>query len=256
MKDKTKLSNDKEFLKFIKKEIREGYIPLIPIKEIDEFINEVALWYKFKYMIRYSRDKFIEKELDKNYIDLKDKMTIEQLLLRSSYRKSQVLNCDYTCTMGGNVPIYKTPEISNFKPQLSFKIYESYELYKGHEFLSFVLIKFDPITGLIYKNEFSGLYVRHNTETIEELYRYFINRNDKNIDFKELERIIKDRKINKKIREYVMKYIEINIMQYSIDVADLFKKEMNDYLKERNNQINYKKNIKKQENQLTKKKNL
>ena len=32
MKDNTNLSNDKKFLKFIKKEIREGYVPLITIK--------------------------------------------------------------------------------------------------------------------------------------------------------------------------------------------------------------------------------
>ena len=48
MKDKTKLSNDKEFLKFIKKEIREGYIPIITIEEMDKLINKIASWYEFK----------------------------------------------------------------------------------------------------------------------------------------------------------------------------------------------------------------
>ena len=62
MKDNTKLSNDKEFLKFIKKEIREGYVPLITIKEMDILINKVASWYEFKYPIRY----FIDEEFAKN----------------------------------------------------------------------------------------------------------------------------------------------------------------------------------------------
>ena len=99
----------------------------------------------------------------------------------------------------------------------------------------------------------------YNIETIEELYRYLVNKNDKNIDFKELERIIKDKKIDNKIREYVIKYIEINIMQDNIDRAFLFKKEINEYIKEQNKYINYEIYIKNQENkekQLTKKKKL
>ena len=84
----------------------------------------------------------------------------------------------------------------------------------------------------------------------------FLNKNDKNIDFKELERIIKDKKIDNKIREYVIKYIEINIMQDNIDRAFLFKKEINEYIKEQNKYINYEIYIKNKEKQLTKKKKL
>ena len=133
--------------------------------------------------------------------------------------------------------------------------------YKRYEVGSFALINFDPETGLIYDDAFSRLYTKetYSIETIEELYRYLVNKNDKNIDFKELERIIKDKKIDNKIREYVIKYIEINIMQDSIDRAYLFKKEFNEYIKEQNKYINYEIYIKNQENkekQLTKKKKL
>ena len=243
MKDKTKLSNDKEFLKFIKKEIREGYIQIITIEEMDKLINKIASWYEFKYPIRY----FIDEEFVENNNSFKNKMTIKELLLRLDYEERQILKCEYTSTGGGTRPIYKNNKIVDTKPELFFKIYN---------FGSFTLINFDPETGLIYDDAFSRLYTKetYNIETIAELYRYLVNKNDKNIDFKELERIIKDKQIDKKIREYAIKYIEINIMQDNIDRAFLFKKEINEYIKEQNKSINNKIYIKNREKQLTKKK--
>lgn len=252
MKDNTKLSNDKKFLKFIKKEIREGYVPLITIKEMDRLINKVALWYEFKYPIRY----FIDEEFAKNNIDLKNKMTIEELLLRLNYEERQILKCDYTSTGEGIRPIYKNNEIVDSKQDLFFKI--NNHNYKRYEFGSFILINFDPETGIIYEDAIFKLFIKetYNIKTIAELYRYLVNKNDKNIDFKELERIIKNKKIDNKIREYVIKYIEINIMQDNIDRAFLFKKEINEYIKEQNKYINYEIYIKNKEKQLTKKKKL
>ena len=243
MKDNTNLSNDKKFLKFLKKEIREGYVPLITIKEMNRLINKVASWYEFKYPIRY----FIDEEFAKNNIWFKNKMTIKELLLRLNYEERQILKCEYTSTGGGTRPIYKGNKIVDTKPELFFKIYN---------LGSFTLINFDPETGIIYDDAFSRLYTKetYNIETIAELYRYLVNKNDKNIDFKELERIIKDKKIDNKIREYVIKYIEINIMQDNIDRAFLFKKEINEYIKEQNKHINYEIYIKNREKQLTKKK--
>lgn len=98
MKDKTKLSNDKEFLKFIKKEIREGYIPIITIEEMDKLINKIASWYEFKYPIRY----FIDEEFVENNNSFKNKMTIKELLLRLDYEERQILKCEYTSTGGGD----------------------------------------------------------------------------------------------------------------------------------------------------------
>ena len=250
MKDNTKLSNDKKFLKFLKKEIRKGYVPLITIKEMDKLIKKVAFWYEFKYPIRY----FIDEEFAENNINFKNKMTIEELLLRLNYEERQILKCDYTSTGGGTRPIYKGNKIVDFRTVLFFKI-NNFN-YKSYEFGSFALINFDPETGLIYDDTFSRLYTKetYNIETIEELYRYFVNKNDKNIDFKELERIIKDKQIDKQIREYVIKYIEINIMQDSIDRAYLFKKEINEYIKEQDKHINCEIYNKNKEKQLTKKK--
>lgn len=250
MKDNTQLSNDKKFLKFLKKEIREGYVPLITIKEMDRLINKVTLWYEFKYPIRY----FIDEEFAENNISLKNKMTIEELLLRLNYEERQILKCDYTSTGGGTRPIYNENGIVDFRPELFFRI-NNFN-YKRYEVGSFALINFDPETGLIYDDTFSRLYTKetYNMETIAELYRYLVNKNDKNIDFKELERIIKDKQIDKQIREYVIKYIEINIMQDSIDRAYLFKKEFNEYIKEQDKRINCEIYNKNKEKQLTKKK--
>lgn len=252
MKDNTNLSNDKEFLKFIKREIKKGYVPLITIKEMDRLINKVASWYEFKYPIRY----FIDEEFAKNNIWFKNKMTVKELLLRLNYEERQILKCEYTSTGGGTRPIYKSNKIVDTKPELFFQIIN--HNYEKYDFGSFTLINFDPETGLIYDDAFSRLYTKetYSIETIEELYRYLVNKNDKNIDFKELERIIKDKQIDKQIREYVIKYIEINIMQDSIDRAYLFKKEFNEYIKEQNKYINYEIYIKNKEKQLTKKKKL
>lgn len=212
---------------------------------MDKLINKIASWYEFKYPIRY----FIDKEFVKNNNSFKNKMTIKELLLRLDYEEIQILKCDYTSTSGKIRSIYINNGKVDFKPELFFKIYN---------LGSFTLINFDPETGLIYDDAFSRLYTKetYNIETIEELYRYLVNKNDKNIDFKELERIIKDKKIDNKIREYVIKYIEINIMQDNIDRAFLFKKEINEYIKEQNKHINYEIYIKNKEKQLTKKKKL
>lgn len=242
MKDNTKLSNDKEFLKFIKKEIKNGYQLELTLKEIDNLVNKVLIWYEFKYPIRY----FIDKEFAENNINFKNKMTIEELLLRLNYEERQILKCDYTSTGGGTRPIYNENGIVDFRPELFFRINK------------FNFINFDPETGLIYDDAFSRLYTKepYNIETIAELYRYLVNKNDKNIDFKELERIIKDKQIDKQIREYVIKYIEINIMQDSIDRAFLFKKEINEYIKEQDKHINCEIYNKNKEKQLTKKKEM
>ena len=251
MKDNTKLSNDKEFLKFIKREIREGYVPLITIEQMDKLINKVASWYEFKYPERY----FIDEKFAENNIDLKNKMTIDELLLRLNYEERQILKCEYTSTGEGIRPIYKNNEIVD-RRELFFKI--NNHNYERYEFGSFSLIDFDPETGLIYDDTFSRLFTEepYNIETVEDLYYYLVNKNDKNIDFKELERVIKDKKIDKKIREYVIKYIEITIMQDNIDRVFLFKKEINEYINGQNKRINNEIYIKNQENQLTKKKNL
>ena len=232
---KYKLIKDKDFLKFIKREIRHGYKPLIDIENIDEIIDKIVRWYEFKY----PTDFLIDDEFNEKYIDLSNEMTIEQLLLRLSEEETQLIKCDYTSTGGGNKPIYEGTEIVDFEPYLFFKI-KNYN-YDKSDYRSDLLIDFNPVTGKIDNNCFANFYTskRKNEglkiETINELYEYFKKTKEPNINYSQLERIIKDKEIDEKIRVYIIQYVEKNMKDRDLLTRDrykIFKKEIKKYLKD------------------------
>ena len=257
MKDNTKLSNDKEFLKFIKKEIKNGYQLELTLKEIDNIVNKFVIWYEFKYPLNY----LLDDDFNKNYVDLKDKMTIEQFLLRLNSSERQIIECNYKSKNHINIPIYESKKIVDFKQVLVLKLV--YNMHEENDSKKSIII-FEPETGIIIKNEpFQLLLNRineHQIKTIEELYEYLVDKKNPNIDLIELERTIKNKKIDEKIRKYVLEYVTNNILNNNIidnlERQKLFKKEINEYIKEQNKYINYEIYIKNKEKQLTKKKKL
>ncbi len=261
MKDNTKLSNDKEFLKFIKKEIKNGYQLELTMKEIDNIVNKFVIWYEFKYPLNY----LLDDDFDKNYVDLKDKMTIEQFLLRLNSSERQIIECNYKSKNYINIPIHESEEIVDFKHALILKI--GYNIHKKNDSKKDIVIIFEPETGIIIKNESFQLLLNrineHQIKTIEELYECLVNNKNPNIDFIKLEKTIKNKKIDEKIREYVLEYVTNNILRNNIidnlERQKLFKKEINEYIKAKQTcklRNIYIKNQENKEKQLTKKKKL
>ena len=157
--------------------------------------------------------------------------------------------------------IYESKKIVDFKQVLVLKLV--YNMHEENDSKKSIII-FEPETGIIIKNEpFQLLLNRineHQIKTIEELYEYLVDKKNPNIDLIELERTIKNKKIDEKIRKYVLEYVTNNILNNNIidnlERQKLFKKEINEYIKEQNKYINYEIYIKNKEKQLTKKKKL
>lgn len=227
---KSGLSDDKEFLKFIKKEIKSGYKLEINLKEMQKLIYEIASWYKFKYP-----DDYIRGELD-NYVDFTDKMTIEQLLLRLTYIENKILKCEYSSNDWIYKKIYNGSESIENKQILFFQLKNSF----NHTILKY----FDPITGLIYDYITSQDNTKEINKTnrikitsIEDLYNFLTNKKDNKLNFEELKKIIKKKKVDEEIRKYILKKINKATSQDNIFRSCQFEIEIDKYLKNRNSYI-------------------
>lgn len=89
-KKQYELRNNKEFLKYLKDIINNGYVMNIDIDMLQKLIDIIVQWYEWKYP---------EKEFKHNWLQSKPMskmMTIDELQLRLTSMQEYILNCPYS----------------------------------------------------------------------------------------------------------------------------------------------------------------
>ena len=243
---KHKLMEDKEFLKYYKKSIREGYQPLLNIDEIYELINKIYVWYTIKYPINYIFFDNNEENVVSQSNDVISNLNFEALIKRLSLEEQQTFKCEYT-SKGGVSDLFFSIKNKN---------------YKEGDYRRNIIIHFDPKSGIIDEDCFSQFYTSKykreglKIESIDELYQDFKSEKDINIDYSELERIIKDKEIDEKIRSYIIKLINEKLKnndnsEISAYRVVKFRLDVKEYIESQTKNVEFQNN---QEKQLTKKK--
>ena len=97
VKESTKISNNKEFLKWLNSAIKDGYVPYLNIDEMDNLIEKIVNWYQFKYPNRFFELKHgvRDRRFDKEYTGLNEQMDLDAFRWTLSFDEIATLDCNY-----------------------------------------------------------------------------------------------------------------------------------------------------------------
>ena len=110
------VEKNKDFLKWLKKQVKSGYNPYLSTKQIQQLIDYIALWYEIKYPEReLQKDEGIMYPDFNSIEDISSKLDIDQLIYRLPDAQMAILQCPYR-TYGGGV--YSTYEDGKRKDEM------------------------------------------------------------------------------------------------------------------------------------------
>ena len=240
--EKEKLKNIKyseNSIYALKNTIKGIYNSIEDIKELQELIDFLTIWYEIKYP-----NSFFETFNNIGY-KLTSAMNFEELLKRLDDNKQDFILCNYRTGGWSTLPV-----IINGKTISDDSVFMSIDIKRNINHLNddyFIGINADEKTGLLntkhigLENLINKKYIQKGYMTLEELYNE-LEKNGNNINYISLKETILDKKFREKIREAILEmtilkliYSKHTIPEYGYERAKKliseFKRNLNINLK-------------------------
>lgn len=179
------ISKDKNFLKWIYYEIKNGYQPFITLEELDEFVDKIILFYQNEY-------------------NFKNPQTINKLINNLTNKETNLLNCYYRNLNIDNSK--KLPERIIFL----LKIKDNSNVSDINWFSNEITLTANIKTGIIDMYSASILDIKFQNPTITQLLSY-LNLHKNKFDFEQLHSIINNNNLDKSLRYKIMEFIIFKI---------------------------------------------
>ena len=199
------LSNNKDFLEWLKVAINNGYKPIYTINELQKLIEKISNWYELKFV-----DRELSKEegiIDSEFLDVEDistYMSTIQLLYRLNNKENNFLKCKYRTGSGYSYPIIENGK-TIWRDNLFLKIYD-----KNNRNDSYLFIYADNETGKIRNNSSILEYINKDDITLEELYDLL--KNNDNLKIEDLYSCIYNHKCDLELRKYILECVAYKLI--------------------------------------------
>ena len=202
------LKRNKEFLNWLKNQIKNGYSCSLEIEEMQELIDNIAKWYEFKYP-----EKSFEKDKSNNIESITDLMSVEQFLFRLPSSQLSLLNGDYRAHGYSRKEIYRNGDLVGYKPIIFIHIDRKTGINPYIEKLPTFLIFADINTGDILKSRDLDEYVnKEESINLEELLKIYDEKYTESLDFSELSEVINNHKVDMELRKKLLKLAALKIL--------------------------------------------
>lgn len=224
----------------LKNAIKEIYNSINEIKDLQELIDYLTIWFEIKYP---------DKEMDTNrgtiylnYQNIKPiskQMDINQLLYRLKNKHEDIISCYYRARSWSAVPVIINNKIVNDSSiHITLKVKNEINNLNNDYFIS---LNIDYITGLLPINSWMEFHLGNciNEKDLKNGYIHIedlvaaLEKND-SINYNELLETVLDKKFREKIRKEILElvslkllYSENTIPEYGYERAKRFINEMN-----------------------------
>ena len=210
------VEKNKDFLKWLKKQVKSGYNPYLSTKQIQQLIDYIALWYEIKYPEReLQKDEGIMYPDFNSIEDISSKLDIDQLIYRLPDTQMAILQCPYRAYGGG---VYSTYEDGKRKDEMIAFMSVYRKPIKNNEYtypreLKKFLVRIYNKTGVIIKDFEIEKYFKENRDIkIEELKNIFEREYSDVLNFDEIIECVSDHKIDLELRNEILNMVALKLL--------------------------------------------
>ena len=210
------IKKNKEFLKWMKEIINNGYHCFINIDELQELINNIVNWYEIKYPEREL--EYYEGIKYTNFQDIKSIASImdtRQLLFRLPNKQLSLIKCGYRAKGWGQRPIYESGKEVGWKTLIFMRINNKNieeDDYLSKE-LPYFLLCAEHTTGKVIKDYDSEEYLDNLDDiTLDELLLVFNKKYADKLDFTELKESIYDHQKDIELRKRILELTALKLL--------------------------------------------
>ena len=222
------LKHNNEFLNLYMDLFNKNYRPYISIKDLQELINKLVIWYEIKYP---------EKELDEmdgihntnfnNIKKLSKVMTFEELLYRLTNKEYSFINCSYRSSAGG---FYYNERLKKNIPNLLLIINEKGDL--GYSLYSCLFI--DVLTGK--STTYLNKYLVEKNIKIEDIYNKLKENNS--LDLTNIKTCLLNHEGDIVLRDMILELVALNLLYSKNTIPEHGYIRAKRFIKEFNKKLN------------------
>ena len=238
------VKNNVNFINWLNDLIRNGYDSYCSLEDIQELIDNIAIWYEIKYPERFL-DNTATIDRFKNIKSITKQLSIEQLLYRLSNKNLSLLDAHYRSNSGGWRNIYneKGEVIGSNKVvgvEVTRKNYNIDMLFTENK-NRYELITIDAITGKVKDLDNLKSYLIYNQAfSIEQLLSYFENsfKLKEYFDYLQIKKCVYNNQCDKKLRNEILQLAALKLLYSKNTIPKLGYIRAKKFIKEFNNKFN------------------
>lgn len=196
-KKQYELRNNKEFLKYLKDIINNGYVMNIDIDMLQKLIDIIVQWYEWKYP---------EKEFKHNWLQSKPMskmMTIDELQLRLTSMQEYILNCPYSAGLFFTNDKNETmTSIKMMKKNISHDFFES----------DYIMVDVKTKDGNVSVSEELKKYINKDEIALEKLFDIFNEKYSDEFELHDLKECVFNHQCSVELRNIIIQLAAIKLL--------------------------------------------
>lgn len=213
MQDRKKyeIKNNKEFLNWLEKSIKNGYNCFINKEELQSLIDNITIWYEIKYPEReleyYEGIKTIYFQ---NIKKISNVMNIEQLFLRLSHNQLNLMKSNYRSKIIIQKPIYENDKKVDWRNEIIIQINkknEEYNIFQGA--LPYYSVRAEQKTGKVLLIDYESIKCTENIN-LEQLL-IILNENEE-LDSTQLKTCIYNHECDIELRNKILQLVALKLL--------------------------------------------
>ncbi len=216
------IEKNKDFLKWLRNSIDDGYHCFIEIEELQQLIDDIVKWYEIKYPEREL--EYFEGTRYMNFQDIKsisNVMDIRQLLFRLSHNQLCLIECGYRATGWGLHPIYENGKEVGSEPQIFMRIDRKNEEECNPWLGNYFLLYANHMTGEVLTDyELKEYIVNKEKISLDELLSIFNKKYNDRLDFTELKESVYDHNCDMELRHKVLQLVALKLLYSSNTIPE------------------------------------
>ena len=205
------LKENKKFLIMFNHLIDEGYDILIGVKEMQDLIDRLAIWYELKYPEREFDfyDGKITNDFSK-FKELSEVMDIRQLFFRLSDKQIRFLEGGYRSNVEKSYPIYDGNKIIGYNKKVYYKVNRNSNDKFYDRYADFI-VSADVFDGVIDTDYEIEKYI-NGTVDLEGLNSVFSKKYSDCLDFSALTRAVNNKYFDDYLRNQVLEFAMLKLL--------------------------------------------
>ena len=217
---KYEIKKNREFLKWLKKVMDDGYKCYIKTNELQELIDAIANWYEIKYPEReLELSQGIKNMEFEDIKSIASTMDIRQLLFRLPHSQLCLMECNYRAKGWCQHPIYEGNKVLGYEPRIVIRI-DKKNLGDDDIPDTYFLLHANHYTGEVVKDMDLEEYVNTDKKIkLEELLELFDKDYSDDLEYQELKESILNHMYDMKLRYKILVFINYFSIYPLIDLV-------------------------------------
>lgn len=207
------ITNNKEFLSWLKDSIKQGYNAFLNIEDMQDMINNIANWYELKYPEREMEYYYgIRYEEFKDIENLSKKMNLKQLLYRLPENQMYLIEGGYRASGTGIRTIYNDEGKPSGSKGIIFMSIERKDRDRCREPKSFIITA-DYKTGDL-EIDYNIKKITNNAKPIkiDDLYELIDAKYNDTLEYKDLKQCILNHNKDLELRDRLLSLTALKLL--------------------------------------------